>query len=1229
MTIEKIQKAREAGYSDDQIVEHIAKKNPKIKESYDMGVPLETLFGKPVLVQDGKQISETKDAIETEGKNQEEIKKEMFGETPYKPSGKEIAGAIAANIAISEGAKIAGSATGASLGAVTGPGAVVTSPVGAGVGYVVGAIGGGVAGSAAEQKILREDFSVGKAAVNSLLNLVPGGIGKITSRGKTIAKVTTELAKRPVLTNIGIGAATAPVALTMERMAEGEPVTAQDQFNAGLAASVLGAGLGASSEVAKKLLGKFAKRTPDEIDELVRKGNPDAVSYVDMLTDGIDPDVYSFKDFFNEITKTTQARLAPSTVVGRNVAEEIKESDRTVDAARKLGAGLNVRIRKFIEKSPDPNSTENLVLEYITGGQGPLPREIDEIADVVDSARVNIRKQQQNLLNDHYSGRSPLVEPLVKKIEQSLNDGDYLSREYKFFLTPSYVPSQKHTRELKAKLASDGNSPEEVEAIIANLNAKRIEPRAIDDIVDPANTASGILKRKSDLSPEMRRYLGEITEVGEKVEGTLSKLGVLNAMNTGDANIAEIFTKTGVAKVAGEGIDDPNMVPLTLRRGAATVNGEQIYVPKEVQTALNTLYGQNIDVKGADIVKNKLSDTFQSGISISKAAKVLGNIPAYFVQLYGNTSSILGMGMNPFKGIIPGVKAAAAEFAPVANRLSVKDLEDVARRKRLGLTGSGATVSDIRSGLSGVGEKVLGKPISFLGKIYSIPDVSGRNVVFESNLSFLRKAAPASSSDDVKDALTEKLASRMTNATYQNYDYLNQGLKTASRYGLLGQFAAFPLEFMRNQYNQVRIAKKMIDGSFADELGDELGPLNRKVIAQEGVKRLAALTAVYAGTIAGIETWNKESSNMTEEQIEAAKESVFPEWDKTNPLVVQKDKDGNIFYANPSYLVPAAQLATPFMAAMNGESFEDAVMKGFSSLYGSVSGEGNFIMNALVPAIQNKDLKTGRAISAETDAIDSIIERSGWFVDETFTPGVVREFNKATSTTEPQSVNQTAMRQFGLRVNKTTIDKGASFKIKEVVNSLSSLSSDMSSARFKISGEELENEYQRLNGIYRRNQEELIKHASNYQKLGLSQNEVIRLLRGNNIGAKNALAVIDGEVLDMQKAPRESITDIYDELQGDKVNAIREIAKKKPALAKSLAEKHKELTRNQRLNIDEKDKAVLSLGATDGSRAEYILKQMRKSNDPNGVLREFKRRRLVTAAVMDYINQAQNAVEGR
>ena len=187
----------------------------------------------------------------------------------------------------------------------------------------------------------------------------------------------------------------------------------------------------------------------------------------------------------------------------------------------------------------------------------------------------------------------------------------------------------------------------------------------------------------------------------------------------------------------------------------------------------------------------------------------------------------------------------------------------------------------------------------------------------------------------------------------------------------------------------------------------------------------------------------------------------------------------------------------------------------------------------------------------------------------------------------------------------------------------------MSSARFKISGEELENEYQRLNGVYRRNQEELIKHASNYQKLGLSQNEVIRLLRDNNIGVKNALAVIDGEVLDMPKAPRESITDIYEELSGDKVKAIREIAKKKPALAKSLADKHKELTRNQRLNIDEKDKAVLSLGATDGSRAEYILKQMRKSNDPNGVLREFKRRRLVTAAVMDYIDQAQNAVEGR
>ena len=1213
MTYEKIQKAREAGYSDDEIIAEISKKQPDIKNAIDKGFTLDSIYAPRQVV-----TSETESLADA-----------------YKdePSWKRQAAAVAANVAISEGGKMASTAAGAKAGAAVsistgGAVAPATVPIGAGIGYVSGALTSGFLGSLVEQEIEgKEKMSYGRASVNALMNLIPGGVGKAAQRGpKWFRSLTGAAAKRPVLTTAAIGGASGPAYVLGERYAEtGELPTAEEMIKTGLITSVFGAGIGKTSQYGQELLGKFAGRNQDAIDKLVRSGNKDAVNYIDMVSQGVDPDDFispaDTKKLVTEIVKNAKAKIAPSTATGPELAREIIEAKNVAMAGKETGAILNRRITKFIQGSDDPAATEKLVYDYVSGTQGPMPVDLAPVADDIGLFKESVFKYQKELVDNHYNGQRTLPDVMLKKIEDSMNNGDYLTREYKFFLNPRYAPSEKVTSDLKKRLVADGMDNVQAESYIAELNAKKaVGPDEVEKFVYSQN--AGILKERKDLSPELRKYLGEVEDIGEKMEGTMSKLSRLVAYDTADFNIKTALRQMGIAKLPGEGVEGVGMTPLNLRRGLAKDGEEQLYVPKDVQMAINSLYGMGADTLSTDYAKNIVQDFFETGIAVSKAAKVIANPPSYAVQLYGNVSSVLGMGMNPFKGYAKGAKLATAQFDTIADNLKTTDLQTLKKYKELGLVGQGVSVSDIRSGVSGkLGEKVRG-PIDVLGKAYSVPDIAGRITVFEQNTSFLRKAFPLANADPQKQSAIEKLSARLTNSTYQNYDYINTSLRTLSRYGVLGQFSAFTLELMRNQYNQVKLAKKMIDGSFAREFAPELGQANQKAIALEGVKRLTALAAVYSASVAGVALYNKRESGMTDEQIEAAKESVLLEWDRNRQLAIKKSKDGKIYWKNTSYIIPHAQMAAPFVAAMQEEDFRSALLKGVETFAEDVGGEGNFLMNALVPAIQNYDPKTGKPISKKVDKIDNMIERAGWFAEDTWTPGIAREIERATSEVRGQPLKQTVMRQAGIRLNDTTIEDGARFKINGINENLTSLASDLSYVRNKKTGAELDSEYQRINAVYRENIAQLSKHAQNYKILGMSEDQVIKMMRDNGVGSKITLAAIDGRVVDLPKDPRVSITDRYEALTGtpqEKEKQIREIGKTEPFIAKSLAEKHKQILIDSRLKISERDKAIRSLGANDGTRAEYIWNQMQESSSPDGTLRQYMKKGLVNAEVLHQI----------
>ena len=1157
------------------------------------------------------------------------------------PSLARIGAGLAAEIAIGEGAKAGGTALGASLGVAGGPAAPGTVPAGAVIGYIAGGLSGGFTGNIAAQKIEGQpEISYGRATASALLNLIPGGIGKIAKGPKWIQRLTGVAARHPIATTAAVGAVAAPSSIAIERAIDGEAPASKEELLTYIGTgAALGAGLGKTAEYGKKLLTRFAGKNPAEIDLMVRRGDPDAVNYVDAFR-GVNKNdlatVDDMKAYVNELGAIARARIAPSTVLGRDISEEAKLAANRVTAGRQTGSILNKKITDHIKASGDPITTEGFVHDYLMNPAGPVPREIAPIVEDLDLARKTIREYQEELVNNHYNGQRQLPDDTLKTIEDSMNRGDYLTQEYEFFLNKDYTPTKKQTNALLVRLQDDGMSLKEAEEYIANLNSKKASNAdELESFVASQN--AGILKERNQLSDELRDYLGEVITPGERIEGTLSKLSRLVSYDTADQNIKNMLLDTGIAKIGGQGVAGDEYTKLILRRGNATVPGstpdapiDQLYVPKSTQVALNSLYAKGADNLTSDVTENIFRDAFDAGISLSKAAKVLGQPVSYLIQLYGNLSTIVGSGMNPFRGVFKGSKYGAAQFDALAKRMSAKSISEIKELVELGMLNDGVTASDIRSGIeSGVIGRKAQKLINPFGKAYSIFDTSMRITAFENNAGFIQKAAPQAIATDAGIKAAKKYASRITNFTYPNYDYLNRALRTLSKKGALGQFAAYSLELARTQFNQGRLIKSMLDGSLAKELSSELGPVDQAAIRNEGLKRLASMAGMYGATIGGISYFNKRVSGYSPEQEAAMRESVLPDWDSDKPLVFKKGKDGKIYYMNSSYLVPQAQMASAFMSGLRGDNPVDGIQNGLRTAWKEIGGEGNFVMNSLIPAVRNYDPKTGDPISTKVGIFDNALDRAGWFAKETFTPGAVLEYDKATSKVKPQPKEQTALRLLGIRVNNTTIEDGARFKLKKVKDNLTTLSGSYSYQKYKKQGQDLESEYQRINEDYKANSALLAKHAKNYRTLGFSEDKVLNLLRDNGIGPAKALAAIDGEVTDLPKIPRRSITDEYESLPGtteqEKIKAITEISKTDPFLAKSLVTKLREEAKIKMLKISERDKAVMGLGADDGTRAAYIFSQMQKSQDPDGVYKNYLKKGLIDVQVQQQLQSLKNA----
>ena len=920
--------------------------------------------------------------------------------------------------------------------------------------------------------------------------------------------------------------------------------------------------------------------------------------------------------------------LSPSTIAGRGIVFNIDDARNMVRAAEKTGAIVRRKVDKLIKKDPD---AEDKVNAFLDGGEmdpslEPIRNELEKFRDTLEP----LQKLLIENLDDETIKSLPKAtqEDLISTIKNSIEEKSYVSREYRMFTDRKYKPSVAQRAKAEQEIAtgimmsSDAGSMTMDRALemaknqLDDLESKSARVRLAREGGHVPRAFDGVLKSKRVIGPEERKYLGEITQPGEKIFGTLSRVSRLVAAQNQDIAISRIMLETGMA-TRGRRTPTQVEVPLSTTKGASG-----IYAEPEIVSAVTRLRMGDIVQKSNQPVARVLGELYNSLVGFSKATKVVLSPIAYPVQVYGNIAAALSSGIMPLGDVVRGMKLALSEFGTFRDVFSGKDtpaarafLDDIEKMAKYGLNTQGVIASDVRDSFQrSISQKGSDLLLDVPSKLYSAPDIAFRYVVWKGNQKQLRKMYPNATQEQIEAA-----AARLTNDTYQQYDKVSPAVKYLSRIGLANPFVTFTAEKLRNMYNQGLYAGKMMRGDFGLDVG--LDPATADVAAMrlQGGKRAASLAAVAGGSALLFNELNKSKGLDMESQKEFG-ETIAPNWDSKKQLVIIPDETGRKgTYFNPSYLVPELTATNAFYAGLRNKDFGSVV----NYLVEELMGEGTFVFQAGAKIVLGFD-ENGKEVSLSADKLQQLKDKAKVFWEDVLEPGGMREIDKwerALQDVGDITERQLLMRLMGIRYNTWDAERSGKLKIRSANNAMRDASGRFSSARdYKdLTPEQLESVYQEMNDA-RRSQFDVIRQ--HYDNLGggtwkYTDDERIQIMKDAGMSGTDILDIMDGTYTDLPKTKRLRTSDIYDDLEGstnkEKLDSMKAVRKEDPGLYKRLIQHHKRMVQVDSRNLTPREKLISKLDVD--KRVDYLINKGVLEN--RALLREYQRKGIATRGVLE------------
>lgn len=1029
------------------------------------------------------------------------------------PSLGEIGKGLAAEIAVAEGLKYAGATAGALGG-----------PVGVAVGYVTGAIVGGVTGSLAAQRLEgRDSYSWGRVLGDTMLNLIPG-FKPVKAGTKLLPKIAQRAA---------VGAGVSGVAAGAEQYVDEGKVTMDRIVPALAVGGVFNVGLGAAGDAWRKnYQSKLQGKSPEEIDALYRKGDPQTVTVIDAITGG-DPkgEGKRFVDMINSY-------VIPTKVIGRGSKEAIAEAKSKARAATSLAAGVRKSIDDIYRGATADQ--QNKIDAFIVGKRDSLDDESLAGAEIIlRDARDKIGEYQDTVIDLYDNGLlDDMDELLIDKIKRSRAEGSYLRTEYKFFEDMDYTPTEEQRSRAFQSLLREGMKEDEAIDFFNKLDRSRRQDnplKRLNEADQYIKSSTNLLKKKDELPQEVQDYLGIYTSPGDRLYGTISSLGKFAAAEAGNMKLVDSLIDSGLAVTTRDNMTPQGFVQLAVKGDKPiSRNGQNYFISEPVRASINRLLRSNAREKSNIFVENILTDLLSTSTALAKFVRVPLSLGAYPVALVSAAMDVVGLGMNPFgaftaknlrdkKNVFSKMGIAISDLNSKGIKEGKVDLKRLTRLKELELIDKGVIGSDIREGFNrGIaGDFIKSTQITDkVGKAYNTFDTAQRLVVFDHYTNMLKKYSTNAS--DISDDVIEEVAAQLTNQTYQNYDKISPIFRYLSRIGFLNEFGAFLYEQTRTKFNQGKVIRSMLDGSFVDQIekatrrnGKPGLQMEKSSVAALGRKRLVFLLGYASAASAAVTQFNR-LGGVTEEEEKAVREAG-PEWDENAALLIRKDGD-KYRVANVSYQMPIAEFTSAFEAGLRGENVKDGITNTLDALWDKFGGDLAINHKQLISTLRNIDLETGKPISTSPKFITKALDLASHYGSETFTPTFLRSdidriFRQGKF--KDEDPNDTLLRYtIGLRQRIMEPEKDIRFRLKPLQRNIQTL-------RSRYAGEMLTGDtdaaesYAKANRDYRDNVQVYIDKANALRDLGMKEEKIEDIISFYARNKQMLGDIMTGEISDM------------------------------------------------------------------------------------------------------------------
>jgi len=460
-----------------------------------------------------------------------------------------------------------------------------------------------------------------------------------------------------------------------------------------------------------------------------------------------------------------------------------------------------------------------------------------------------------------------------------------------------------------------------------------------------------ILKRRKGLDERLKMLYGEETDGLLNYARTLTKQAKLLSQSKFNKRLAEYGLMNGTLSKEKT---PTNFVEIDLK------NSGKFYTTPDFAEALN----ETNESLGSDASSvNKALQVLQYVSLWSKKAKTVYSIESIPRNLLGGTMQNLSSGRLGAKHYKQALESTRALFNP-SNK---NGREEAKKLIRLGVLSDGffgaemrelqqqvykdqdQIYTDITLGDKKTLEKVWNKIQSFPPKFYNSIDDFNKSIAFYTEKETYINAGYTEEQAEAK-------AAEITSDTMATWAKAPKIVSSVSKSGLVGQFATFSAEVLRNEKNSIKLILEEANSG-------------NSVLQKQAAKRLLGKVFTYFMMEEGIQQIIKMFAPQVDEEKENEIRRFLPSFE-TNASLIYRDMDfenGKVSVINFSQTNPTAYLKDFYNILMFGDkSAKEKTMELVEHL-GSPFLSPAIMFKRILEVMSNKNMTNNKEIYSQYD----------------------------------------------------------------------------------------------------------------------------------------------------------------------------------------------------------------------------------------------------------------------